>query len=808
MLNCMKMGKRLRRAGRSFWALLLLPFRWFGRLLAVPGRWLRPVFRPVWKRVRPVLLWFWRFWGRLGLALRSILTWTIWKPIWLLTMPFWLPLSWLAEGMRHRLPAWKAFVGRMGLALRHLLMLFLWRPVQFLVIRPFRFLILRLIWPLLIWLAGKTRRFWLAAWEATEPRRLKWRRRWGSRWIVYRARLRVLFHRPKPPKTAVFIARQPRHTQPTVRAARFITAFASIAIVLTVSFVTWQGQQPGPVSAGDGLSLPRVIIATPSPMPMTETPTPRPTIDVRLTPWPTPDPLQTGGSLAFTWDHNGNSDIYLLPVGQAAPTRLTRHPAEDRDPAWSPNGRQLAFTSRRDGNWEIYIYDLDTNDLRRVTNNLAFDGGPSWSPDGQWLVYEAYREENLDIYITKADLSEGPYRLTENPAPDFAPVWSPGGRHIAFTSWRSGNKDIFIMSLNEVTDEAAVNLTASPGGHEEEPAFSPDGRFLAYHDESAGFPLLYALPLDENYRRSGTAVSLGQQGRHPAWSPNGESVVYIYDRGAQNYLMAGSPTGWGVSPQAFVADGRLDDPAWTANPLTPAQTDNIARFDSQYPDKPLFTEALAPPEKTGPPIMLFEMPVSAPAPYLSDRVDQSFLALRQRTLGEAGWDFLSKLDNMFETINAKSAPGQSNQTWNKAGRAIDIAYRDALSFEPLLEIVREDIGLETYWRIYARAAAQDGSQGEPLRELPWDFRARFGDEPQYYDEGGVLKESIPTGYYVDFTHLAADYGWARTPASNNWRTFFPGIGFWHYENRQNLTWEEAMLEIHPETLLRQTFPDR
>ena len=803
------MGEQLKRAGRSFWALLLFPFRWIGRLLAKPGRLLLPVLRPVWLRLRPLFLGFWRFLGRLGLALRNLLTWIIWKPIWLITMPFWLPLTWLYEGLHGRVwPPIKRFSGRLGLAIRNLLTWVVWRPFFFLVVWPLRFLLTRLLWPFLVWLADKTRRFWQSTWDATAPRRLKWRRRWGSRWLVYRARWRVFFHRPKPPKTAVFAPRQPHHIQPSARAVRFVTAFGSIAIVLVLSFVTWQEQQPDRVSAGNNPVLPRVIIATPSPMPKTATPTPRPTIDVRLTPWPTPDPLQTGGSLAFTWHRNGNSDIYLLPVGQVEPVRLTQHPAADRDPTWSPNGRQLAFTSHRDGNWEIYVYDLDDDELRRITNDPAFDGGPAWSPDGQWLVYEAYREENLDIYIVKADLSEGPYRLTENPAPDFAPVWSPGGRHVAFTSWRSGNKDIFIMSLNEVTDEAAVNLTASPAGQEEEPVFSPDGRFLAYHDDSAGFPLLYAVPLDEANRPDGEPVSLGQQGRHPAWSPNGESLVYVYDKGEQSFLMAGSPVGWSAAPQAFVADGRLDDPTWTANPMTPAQAENAARLDSQYPDKPLFTEALAPPERTGPRVKLFEIPVNAPSPYLSDRVDQSFLALRQRLAADGGWDFLAQLDNMFEAIEEKSAPGQSNQTWNKAGRAIDLAYRDVLSFEPRVEVVREDLGLETYWRVYVRAEVQDGSQGEPLRELPWDFRARFGDEPQYYDEGGVLKETIPAGYYVDFTNLAADYGWTRVPADDNWRTFFAGIGFWHYENRQDLTWEEAMLEIQPEALLRQTFPDR
>ncbi|MCZ7669139.1 MAG: hypothetical protein M5U34_19085 [Chloroflexi bacterium] len=188
--------------------------------------------------------------------------------------------------------------------------------------------------------------------------------------------------------------------------------------------------------------------------------------------------------------------------------------------------------------------------------------------------------------------------------------------------------------------------------------------------------------------------------------------------------------------------------------------------------------------------MLFEMPVSAPSPYLSDRVDQSFLALRQRMVEEVGWDYLGQLDHMFEALAERHIPGTDRRTWNKAGCAFDLPYQEALTFEPRVEVVREERHLATFWRLFVQAEAQDGSQGEPLRELAWDFRARFGDEPQYYDEGGLMKERIPGGYYVDFTTLAADYGWQRTASTPNWRTFFPGILFGHYENRQALTWEE------------------
>jgi len=111
-------------------------------------------------------------------------------------------------------------------------------------------------------------------------------------------------------------------------------------------------------------------------------------------------------------------------------------------------------------------------------------------------------------------------------------------------------------------------------------------------------------------------------------------------------------------------------------------------------------------------------------------------------------------------------------------------------------VVREDIGINTYWRLYARAAVQDGQLGEPLRDLPWDFGARSQGDPRAYDEGGRLRSSVPAGYYVDLTQLFADYGWERVPANRTWRANFGGVLFWQFVKSDGLTWETAMLELY------------
>ncbi|MFQ5435735.1 MAG: hypothetical protein ACE5FD_12735, partial [Anaerolineae bacterium] len=319
--------------------------------------------------------------------------------------------------------------------------------------------------------------------------------------------------------------------------------------------------------------------------------------------------------------------------------------------------------------------------------------------------------------------------------------------------------------------------------------------WLAYVEESAGFPMIFALPLAQDGTIAGPPVSLGQQGRHPAFAPDGRSLIYVHHKAGQDFLMGGSPDGWGVAPQVFAGRGQVADVSWTAVNLSPDLLQGWQPID-QVTDAPLFVEAVAPPAENAPPVALFDVEVSAPAPFLSDQVDQSFAGLRQAVIDAAGWDFLGRLDALFVPLDQKPLPGESPESWNKAGRAFDFYYRDALGFEPQVAVVRETDGVDVVWRVFVRAAVQDGSLGEPLRQLPWDFDARYGNEPRFYDEGGKLIEAIPSGYYIDFTALAADYGWERVPADANWRAYFPAIRFWHFENRQGLSWEAAMRQLY------------
>ena len=88
------------------------------------------------------------------------------------------------------------------------------------------------------------------------------------------------------------------------------------------------------------------------------------------------------------------------------PINLTRNPAHDSSPAWSPDGRHIAFTSYRDGNSEIYVVNAEGGEPINLTEHAAGDANPDWAPDGHHLVFESDRSGDLSLYVLRFETAK------------------------------------------------------------------------------------------------------------------------------------------------------------------------------------------------------------------------------------------------------------------------------------------------------------------------------------------------------------------------------------------------------------------
>jgi TolB protein len=549
-------------------------------------------------------------------------------------------------------------------------------------------------------------------------------------------------------------------------------------------------------------------VATSMPNPIvTATP---PTI---AAPSPTPSPVATATpipgqrSVAFVSDYEGNDEIYLLALDDGTVVNLTRNPAGDKSPAWSPDGRRLAFQSHRDGNWELYLLDVASGTVTRLTDDLAYDGRPTWSPDGTAIAFESYRDGNLELYLLDLASGNAPVRLTNDKAGDYAPAWSPDGSTLAFTTWRDDNKEIYTLDLST---GALHNLTQN-SADDEFPAWSPDGTAIAFVSWRDGNADLYTMRPDGSEQQRVTANDVYDGA--PAWSPDGQTLIgegyvrgepfEVYDpyRPGEVYLFAVNPTN-GMQQRL------------TANTFGQRQP---AVAYAAWPEGrvPAPTPTPVPSPAPGSLLTLSEVPVGAPGyailPYLNERVADSYEAWRAEVTEKTGYDFLGLISDMFRRYGPPRRTNYGYLSWHRAGRAVDLRF-DLIdgNGENRLIRVREDIGEQIHWRLFVKCAVQDGTQGEPMTTGEWRFwwNVDRSLEPEVYEQGG---EPLlpPEGYFVDLTAIAHKHGWERIAVYDeedySWKFDTLGTEYWHYQRTDGLTWYAAMQEIYPEETLQEGY---
>ena len=169
-----------------------------------------------------------------------------------------------------------------------------------------------------------------------------------------------------------------------------------------------------------------------------------------------------------------------------------------------------------------------------------FGRWPGWAAAfalGAALAAALFLMREPDRAATRSDIPRASFRqLTFLAGAEATPALAPDGESFAFVKKVGGQSDIF---LQRVGGSNAVNLTSSCPGDDEEPAFSPDGRQIAYHSECAGGGVFVMGATGESSRK------VTDVGHNPAWSPDGfelavadEQVGLPFGRGTTSHLWA------------------------------------------------------------------------------------------------------------------------------------------------------------------------------------------------------------------------------------------------------------------------------
>jgi Tol biopolymer transport system component len=154
--------------------------------------------------------------------------------------------------------------------------------------------------------------------------------------------------------------------------------------------------------------------------------------------------------------------------------RYDLHSDSAEYPAWSPVSDSIAVTCVRDGRSDLYVLNAKTGALARLTNDNWDEKEPTWSPDGRTLTFASdrlapvvlqaqHKTDGFGSYaIYNLDLATGAIsQLVHTYGDDHSPAWSPDGRRLAFISDRNGTPNIFLF---DPQDSTVTELTDVLGG--------------------------------------------------------------------------------------------------------------------------------------------------------------------------------------------------------------------------------------------------------------------------------------------------------------------------------------------------------
>jgi Tol biopolymer transport system component len=233
------------------------------------------------------------------------------------------------------------------------------------------------------------------------------------------------------------------------------------------------------------------------------------------------DLSRTGTLVYAVADISRNMVVEVDQAGRVVRTLIGERAYYDATPALSPDGTRIAYS--RLGRVRVRNVERGTDDLLTTEDGAGpawEDRAPAWTPDGRRVVFASVRNGNWDLFARDASGGGSAEPVVQGPLNQMYPVVRRQDGTIAYVELNPATSyDIRLLPPGGNT-EAALATPAN----EVSPAFSGDGRLMAYASDESGRPEVYVTPFTRPLNRG--AIVSAEGGVCPCWSPRQNRLFF------------------------------------------------------------------------------------------------------------------------------------------------------------------------------------------------------------------------------------------------------------------------------------------